>query len=398
MKTSFNFSLFTIFMTTIILVSSCTPKNQEQQANEKIMKIMEQTGAVGLSVTVVKDCAIVFSNSYGLKDIESNTALTQDQLFRIASISKSFTTTALMTLVDQGKISLDTDVSDLLGFKVRNPKFPDVVIDLKKLLSHTASLNDSQGYFNLDIFNPATNPNYYKCYNDYEPGTQYEYCNLAFNTIGAIVEKYSGVRFDNYVAQTILKPLGLEASFNPDSLDATKFVTLYDYKQADSAAGTAATFVANPQAYASRAAILDSGYVMGYTTPIFSPTGGMKISANSLAKYMMMHMFDGTEPHGAIKIISAESAKLMQTPVIKTEEGEHYCFALRTTENLIPGELMTGHTGSAYGLYSAMFFEPTKGFGFVMMTNGCKPEYKDGFTAIQLEVIRALYDVFVKGK
>ena len=398
MKIRLNVSFFVTFLAMTMLIFACTPKTPEQVANEKIMQIMEKTGAVGLSVAVVQNCQIIFSNSYGLKDIESNTPLTQDQLFRIASISKSFTTTALMTLVDQGKISLDTDVSDLVGFKVRNPKFPEVVIDLKKLLSHTASLNDSQGYFNLDVFNPTTNPDYAKCYNDYQPGTQYEYCNLAFNTIGAIVEKYSGVRFDNYIAQTILKPLGLEASFNPDSLDASKFVTLYDYKQADSAAGTAAAFVANPQAYASRAKIIDSAYVMGYSTPIFSPTGGMKISANGLAKYMTMHMFYGTDPATGVQIISKESAKLMQTPFIETEPGENYCFALETTEKLIPGEVMTGHTGSAYGLYSAMFFEPVKGFGFVMMTNGCNPVYKDGFTEIQGDVIRALYDVFVKVK
>jgi len=362
------------------------------------MEIMEQTGAVGLSVAVVKDCDIVFSNSYGLKDIESNTPLTQDQLFRIASISKSFTTTALMTLVDQGKIALDTDVSDLVGFTIRNPKFPETVINLEKLLSHTSSLNDTQGYFELDVLNPTTNPDYAKCFNDYEPGTQYEYCNLGFNTIGAIVEKYSGVRFDNYITQTILKPLGLEASFNPDSLDASKFVTLYDYKEADTITGAPAGFVPNPQAYASRANIIDSAYVLGYTTPIFSPTGGMKISAKGLAKYMMMHMFYGTDHQTGVQIISQENAKRMQTPVFMTGQGENYCFALRTTENLIPGETMVGHTGGAYGLYSAMFFEPHKGFGFVMMTNGCKAEYKDGFTVIQADVIRALYDVFVKTK
>lgn len=396
MKTSLNFNFFAIFFAAIALIFACTPKSKEQVANEKITEIMEQTQAVGLSVVVVKNCAIVFTKTYGLKEKESNTPLAQEDIFRIASISKSFTTTALMTLVEQGKVALDTDVSDLVGFRVRNPKFPDIVIDLKKLLSHSSSLNDSQGYFKLDVLNPETNPDYAKCYNEYEPGSQYEYCNLAFNTIGAIVEKYSGVRFDNYIAQTILNPLKLEASFNPDSLDASKFVTLYEYVKADSTKGTEAGFVPSPQAYASRANIIDSGYVAGYTTPIFSPTGGMKISATGLAKYMLMHMFDGTEPHTAIEIISQESAKLMQTPVIKTGEGEHYCLALRTSENLIPGETMVGHTGSAYGLYSAMFFEPTKGFGFVIMTNGCKPERTDGFMTIQADVIRALYDVFVK--
>lgn len=396
MKTTFNLNSFAIFMALVISVSACTKKTQEQVANEKIMEIMKQTEAVGLSVAVVKQCSIAFTNSYGLKDIESNTPLTNQDIFRIASISKSFTTTALMTLVEQGVVGLEADVSDLVGFKVRNPKFPDVVITLKKLLSHSSSLNDSQGYFVLDVLNPETNPDYAKCYNDYEPGTKYEYCNLGFNTIGAIVEKYSETRFDNYIAQTVLNPLELEASFNPDSLDASKFVTLYSYNEADSATKRDAFFKPSPQAYASRADVINNDYVAGYSTPVFSPTGGMKISAQGLAKYMLMHMFDGTEPHSAIQVISEESAKLMRTPVIETAKGEHYCLALRTTENLIPGEVMVGHTGSAYGLYSAMFFEPNKGFGFVIMTNGCKPTRKDGFMAIQADVIRALYDTFVK--
>ncbi|MFA6769974.1 MAG: serine hydrolase domain-containing protein, partial [Bacteroidales bacterium] len=110
MKTTLNFNFLAVFLTVITLIFSCTPKSKEQVANKKILEIMEQTQAVGLAVAVVKDCSIIFSNSYGLKEIESNTPLAQDHLFRIASISKSFTTTALMTLVEQDKVALDTDV------------------------------------------------------------------------------------------------------------------------------------------------------------------------------------------------------------------------------------------------------------------------------------------------
>lgn len=373
---------------------NCSVDTTEMAADGKIKRIMEETGAVGLAVAVVKDGEIIFSNTYGYKNLETKEAIAEDDLFRIASISKSFTTTALMTLVEQGKLSLDDDVSDLAGFAVRNPEYPDKVITLKMLLSHTSSLSDSQGYFELDVLNPETNPDYAKCYNDYEPGSQYEYCNLGFNTIGAIVEKYSEERFDNFIRKTVLDPMNLYANFNPDSLDRDKFVTLYSYNEADSAAGTEAGFTPSPAAYASRSEIIENDYVHGYSTPVFSPTGGMKISARGLAAYMAMHMNHGTDPVTGTQIISEESARLMQTPVIDRGEGETYCLALRTTENLIEGEVMTGHTGSAYGLFSAMFFQPEKKIGIVMMTNGCKPEYKDGFTLIQGEVIRALYETF----
>ena len=120
----------------------------------------------------------------------------------------------------------------------------------------------------------------------------------------------------------------------------------------------------------------------------------MKISAKDLAKYMTMHMNYGVLD--SVRIISEECSRNMQTPVIDVDEWNKYGMALKTTTSLIPGEIMVGHTGSAYGVYSAMFFEPEKKFGFVMITNGCAPVYKDGYTVIQGDVVRALYNIFVK--
>jgi len=68
--------------------------------------------------------------------------LSDRTIFRIASISKSFSAVAIMQLIEAGKLSLDDDASKLVGFAVRNPKFPDKVITLKMLLSHTSSIND----------------------------------------------------------------------------------------------------------------------------------------------------------------------------------------------------------------------------------------------------------------
>ena len=83
----------------------------------------------------------------------------------------------LLQQVEQGKLALTDDVSDLLGFKVRSPRFPDTPITLEMLLSHTSSINDSQGYWTtIDIINPDCNPDVALCYNDYEPGSGgYEY-------------------------------------------------------------------------------------------------------------------------------------------------------------------------------------------------------------------------------
>jgi CubicO group peptidase (beta-lactamase class C family) len=132
-------------------------------------------------------------------------------------------------------------------------------------------------------------------------------------------------------------------------------------------------------------------YVMGYSTPIFSPTGGMKISATDLAKYMSMHMFQGK--YKGVKIISKKSAKVMQT---KISEEEGYGLAIRTVSDLIPGKILKGHTGSAYGLYSMMFFEPKEKFGIVVITNGCSPTYTNGYNDFLASATTILYNNFIK--
>ncbi len=352
---------------------------QAEKAEAEIHKIMKTFDVVGLSVAVVKDGKLVYNHSFGLQDIKNNSALKDDNIFRIASISKSFSATSIMQLAETGKLSLDDDVSNLIGFKVRNPKYPEKVITLKMVLSHTSSINDVQGYFNLDVINPAKNADWSKSYNDYSPGAGYQYCNLNFNMVGAIIEKISGERFDSYVKHHILNPLGLYGGYCVDSLDSSRFATLYEYDS------TSNNFTASPAAYAPRTEEIRN-YVMGYSTPVFSPTGGMKISAIDLAKYMTMHMYEGK--YNGKRIISKKSARLMQTPV---SGDENYGLAILSTDKLIPGKVMKGHTGSAYGLYSAMFFQPKEKFGIVAITNGCNPKYAQGFNEALAATINTLY-------
>lgn len=360
---------------------------QKEKAVAEIQQIMKDRNVVGLSVAVVKKGEIIYANSFGLKDIDSKTALKDDHLFRIASISKSFSATSIMQLVEAGKMSLKDDFSDLVGFKVRNPKYPQTIITLKMVLSHTSSINDSEGYFNLDAINPAKNENWAKCYNDYEPGKGYQYCNLNFNMVGAVIEKFSGERFDNYVKNHILNPLGLYGGYCVDSLDNSRFATLYEFD------AKANKFTSSPAAYNPRREEIKN-YTMAYTTPIFSPTGGMKITATDLAKYMTMHMYKGT--YKGKKIISKKSAKIMQT---KLSDEENYGLALLQTSNLIEGKQMVGHTGSAYGLYSMMFFNPKEEFGMVLITNGCNPIYTNGFNDALKKTVNSLYNnLILEGK
>ncbi|MFM2117426.1 MAG: hypothetical protein RL316_616 [Bacteroidota bacterium] len=370
----------------LLIIFSLHAISQELTIEQKLEGVITSYPAIGLSVAVVKNNKIIYTHSFGYQNKEENKLLQNDNLFRIASISKSFTATALLQLVEKKLISLDDDVSDLIGFTVRNPNHPEKVITLRMLLSHRSSLNDSQGYFNLDVVDPSTNNNYQKCYNTYAPGEGYQYCNLNFNMAGAILERLTGERFDSYIKNQILKPLGIEGGYNIDSLDHSKFAILYDFN------GKEGKFTPNPGAYASRATELVN-YKIGRSTPIFSPTGGMKIAAEGLAKYMIMHSKHGK--YAGERLLRKKTSKLMQTP-LSADGNDQYGLALWKTNKLIPGVELTGHTGSAYGLNSAFFFNPKKKFGLVVICNGSKTIYKEGYPTIISSTLNILSENFLQ--
>ena len=372
-----------------LCATSCT-SSVEKRTNEAIQQVMDEFQAVGVSAVVVKDGQIVYNQSFGYKDLETQTPLCNDDMMRIASISKSFTATSLMQLVEKGIISLDDDVSDLIGFQIRNPHHPEVPITLRMILSHTASIRDKEDYSTLDHLNPAVYGDCVESYYEYKPGEGYNYSNLGLNLACTILEKASGVRFDQYVKDNVILPLGLVGGHNVDNLDANKLVSLYNCIDGQ---------YVKSNAYGSVAHRLEN-YVMGYSAPMFSPTGGVKISARDLATYMMMHMNYG-ELNG-VRIISEESAKTMQTPIwMKQNPAEdQYGLCLYEFVDYIddeqynqPGQYPIGHEGDAYGLRSVMIWSPADGWGIVAMTNGYTPIEGKEF---RQTLANAIYKAYIK--
>lgn len=350
----------------------------------EITALMDEYHAIGVAVVVVKDNKIVYSYSFGYKNIEDSVPLRTTDLFRIASISKTFVGTAIMQLLEKKKLSLDDDVNRYLGFTIRNPKFPDIPITIKMLLCHRSSINDSQGYKTFDKINPVTDSQYSKCYSEYEPNSKYAYSNLNYNLLGAIIEKVTGERFDRYIYQNILSPLKLNGSFNVLDLDSLQFVRPYFINKNGVPHYSRDAF--NP--YLSEL----QDYKLGYSTPILSPAGGMKLSAPDLAQYMMMHMNNGK--NRGIRVLSRKNELLMRTPPVKKQS---YALSLYRDGNIIPGEVLVGHTGGAYGFKTAMFFHPEKHYGFVVFSNGYRDSDK-GSEDFRSQVIRILYKKLIENK
>ncbi len=353
---------------------------EKTPAEKDLEAIMQRNNAAGLAVAVVKEGKMVYTKTLGYRNMETKAPWRRDDLLRIASISKSFVATGILQLVEQGKLSLDADVSELMGMKFRNPNYPEHVITVRMLLSHTSSLSDSNGYFSFDSLED-------KSWNSYEPGSKYQYCNLGYNTLGAIIEKVSGERFDQYISGHILKPLGVFAHHNVQELDPDRLVNIYTYNKADGTYNCS-------DAYPPIADKLEN-YTMGYSAPVFSPTGGLKISVADLAKVMMMHMNGGTLD--GVKILDSTSSALMQSEIVPTNyPGEKYGMAMLRTNDLLKGHRLVGHDGLALGAHTAMFWHPEEKFGFVIMTNGCNAKTDKVFANILCESAECLYRNFAK--
>lgn len=343
-----------------------------------------------LSVVVTKDGEIIYENNKGYRELPTNNnnsgePLKSGDLFRIASISKTFTATVVMKLIEEGKLALEDDAQIYLPYELRNPQFPDIPITIDMFLTHTSSITDSMGYKKVGLIDPKINTEYKKSYSGYKPGTHYQYSNLGYNILGSVIEGATGKRFDEVADEYIIKPLSLNASFNPNKLDANKFVNLYYYNTKKN------IFTESKDAYNPHTKEMDD-YILGVTTSILSPCGGMKISSRDLAKYMNMHINNG-DLDGK-QIISSESEHLLRTDYQYLKN--YYGHSLMPFYKIWPGKILYGHDGGAYGMNSLMVFESETKLGFVIMTSGNNLTDKKATEEIHKPIIKFFLQLFEK--
>jgi len=204
---------------------------RSDELERRLKEDMERHHIPGLAVCVVKGDRIVWSKGFGFADLAAQVPMNPaDSIQNIGSISKTVTATAVMQLAEQRRINLDEDVNAYLGFAVRNPRFPDVPITCRHLLTHRSSIKDGPAYgmsytcgdptvSRLDWlaaylteggehFDPEQN------FHTWKPGEQESlppeprnYSNVGFGLLGCIVEKVAGVPFAQYCETHLFEPL-----------------------------------------------------------------------------------------------------------------------------------------------------------------------------------------------
>lgn len=363
------------------------------QMQQAVERITAEYNLMGLSVVAVCDGKIAGEWYAGLRDLDRNLPVNENTKYRIASISKLVMTTAMMKLFDQKRLDPDRDVSDYLGFTLRNPNHPDTPITVRMLLLHSGSINEGAGYdrFLMATYNNVGNPpsfsellvpggKYYTedMWRKEGPGEYYTYCNANFGLAGTIIEKITGQRFEEYMQQSLFIPLGLSGSYIAEGItDINNLAVIYGREDGK---WTPATdnykgVMSSPRDF--------SGYVTGTNGAVFSPQGGLRISAAELARVMILHMNNGK--YNGERIVSNKSIKLMHkaqficTGTNCDDEGVRagnrglsvQILPESAAGSILPkGSHFLGHSGSAYGLQSDFYFDPKGKYGFIFITNG----------------------------
>ena len=353
----------------------------------------------GLAVIVFKNGKEVYRNMMGNRFLSPrnknwNLPVTSESRFRVASISKIFTATGYMKLVEEGKINLDEDVSRYLGFTLRNPSYPNRIITSWMLLSHTSSLRDYPTPYvpfksNVKSFFTSAD-----CWTRGKaPGSYFSYCNLNFVLLATIMEKVSGQRFDKYITKNVLKPLDIKGSFNLrdfSSSDLQKMGTLYRKTKGESGRYYAQI---DDRPIDLPSASLLSSYRPGTNAGIFSPQGGLRISPEELAHMLQMLMNQGN--YRGREVLKPATVQLMEKQVWKydplTPNGdiENSCIesyglpleyfsgngSTRPAPNR-PDFDLVGHLGEAYGFIGGLMWQPGTKNGFIFLQNGFATDYK----------------------
>lgn len=360
-------------------------------------------------------------------DTAADLPVDRNTRWRVASISKPVAALGAMRLVEADLLDLDRDVSDYLGYALRNPSFPDAPITLRMLLGHTSSLRDAGFYYPplgtalSELLLPggrhyAGGEHFAAPGNasaaagaELRPGVFYHYCNLGYGVLGSVIERVTGERFDLYMKRAIFDPLGIDAAYNPRLLSDEAFGGLSPiYRKAppDSEAwdpegpwhpqiddyrkGKPSIPVRVPSGAAPGLSL--ERYLPGENGSLFSPQGGMRISARDLAAIARLFINGGAAraERGETRILSERSIEAMTTPgwtfddagasPACPEGGGNACFehspvyatgiGLMRPTGPGGGPALWGHRGNAYGFLGGMFFDRESRRGYVYMIGG----------------------------
>jgi CubicO group peptidase (beta-lactamase class C family) len=317
--------------------------------------VLAQGDMAGAVISIVKDGELLFAKGYGYADLKTRKPVLPDQtLFRPGSVSKLFTWTAVMQMVEQGKLDLDRDVNEYIDFRI--PEKFGAPITMRQLMTHTAGFEEAI----TDLF--VEKPEQLYPLRDYlvkqlperifPPGKIVAYSNYGTTLAGHIVERLSGEAFDAYIANHILKPLGMENSTMSQPLPpalAAKMSTGY------------------------RAASNEN--TVPFELVQSAPAGSLTSSATDMARFMLAHLNKGRL--GEAQILKPETADLMHGSSYQAVPGMNG-YNLGFYDGNRNGRRIIDHGGDTLAFHSDLHLILDANVGFFISFNSGGKEGASG--------------------
>jgi CubicO group peptidase (beta-lactamase class C family) len=346
-----------------------------KQVDETIVSAMNKHALPGLAAGIIHADEVIYAKGFGVADAARERAVTADTVFRIGSISKTFTAIGVMQLWEQGAFKLDDPVNSYLKrirIQHRDPNAPPVTI--RHMLTHTSGIGSLRSLadalkpqFGLgaepDRSLPALNTYYAEgLHPDVYPETKWAYANHAFAVLGQLVEDVSGQPFPEYMIQHVFEPLGM---------------THTDYLRSERVRDELAV------GYALKRGGLKP---VKYQEIIISGAGSIFSSLNDMSKYVVGLLNGGRNACGAF--LKPETLKLMMEPHYQPDErlpGMGLAFVLDNFD----GHHIVWHNGGWPGFSSAMWTAPDAGLGVLLFSNTICP----ALDPIAMDLLRRMLDV-----
>ncbi len=324
-----------------------------------MLKLMEIAHMSALSAAVIENNGVTWAKGYGLYDRERNKEADEDTIYIVASISKTFTATAIMQLYEKGYFSLDDDVNGYLPFSLRNPNYPSEPITFRMLLAHHSSLAvDPPGFYTFipgdlevigypypwleDYLTPEGTLYIPYVWSDAHPGEEMYYSNIGYGVLGYLVEVISGMMFEDYCRENIFEPLGMgNTSFRLSNLDVSRVAVPYGVR------------------FGEYYPFLHYG-ILDYAA------GGLRTNVLDLSRFLLAHMNGGV--YNGARILSRDSVEEMHAVQYPSR---NYAFEYGLGWQIWKkgGDTHIGHTGGLYGVATKMVFRESDKNGILFFTN-----------------------------
>jgi CubicO group peptidase (beta-lactamase class C family) len=347
-----------------------------------------------LSVLAIRQGAVVHEAHFGWRSVEQQLPADGRTLYRIASVSKLVTAIAVMQLVEAGRLALDADVSQALGFALRHPAHPHAPLTVRMLMSHTSSLRDpddllpvAPGQSLEDALAGAQARAWWAPEPDRGPASGwFQYANTNQVVLGTVVEQLTGRCFDEQVRASVLGPLGIAGGFLPArDLAPGQEADLATLYRRDAQGGW---MPQGPDRTGVRTAPMWplADYAPGRNAALFGPQGSMRVSVPGLGRLMRALLAGGALD--GVRILREETLRAMLEPQWRHDDRpgrangdtlhglfRQWGLGMQRFAGGVPGGMRgAGHLGQAWGLLSGFVFDPEGGGGVVYAMGGTSAE------------------------